>query len=60
MSRVSRHFNEACRDPSLWPEVHVLHRQSWTEDKWQSFLRWLAVRGSRLQTLVFRDVKVRR
>ena len=50
---VSRRFNEACRDPSLWSDLCVLHGSIKTEARWQSFLRWLAVRASGLQTLVF-------
>ena len=49
---VSRRFSEACRDPSLWPELRVLHDSFRTEARWQSFLRWLAVRASGLRTLV--------
>ena len=50
---VSRRFSEACRDPSLWPELRVPHASVLTEAHWQSFLRWLAVRASGLHTLVF-------
>ena len=50
---VSRRFSEACRDPSLWPELRVLHAAFSTEARWRSFLRWLAARGSGLRTLVF-------
>ena len=53
MPLVSRRFSEACRDPSLWPELRVLHASFLTEARWRSFLRWLAVRGSGLQTLTF-------
>jgi hypothetical protein len=59
MSLVSRRFNEACRDPRLWPKLTVLHQYFPTEAHWQSFLRWLAVRGSGLQHLVFGDGRVR-
>ena len=50
---VSRRFSEACRDPSLWPELRVMHAAFSTEARWRSFLRWLAARGSGLQTLAF-------
>ena len=50
---VSRCFSEACQDPHVWPELHVLHSQFSTEARWRSFLRWLAARASGLQTLVF-------
>ena len=50
---VSRRFSEACRDPSLWPELCVDHASVLTEARWQSFLLWLAVRASGLHTLVF-------
>ena len=51
---VSRCFSEACRDPNLWPELRVPRAYSFrTEARWQSFLRWLAVRASGLHTLVF-------
>ena len=50
---VSRRFSEACHDPSLWPDLCVLHASFRTEARWQSFLRWLAVRASGLHTLVF-------
>ena len=50
---VSRRFSEACRDPNMWPDLHVLHASFGTEAGWQSFLRWLAVRASGLHTLVF-------
>ena len=50
---VSRRFSEACRDPSLWPDLRVRHHQFSTEARWRSFLRWLAARGSGLQTLAF-------
>jgi hypothetical protein len=53
---VSRYFSEACRDPSLWPELRVLHAAFLTEARWQSFLRWLAVRASGLHTLVFGSI----
>ena len=55
---VSRRFSEACRDPSLWPELRVLHAAFSTEARWRSFLRWLAARGSGLQTLVFGEEEV--
>ena len=50
---VSRYFSEICRDPSLWPELCVLHASFRTEEHWQSFARWLAVRASGLHTSVF-------
>ena len=50
---VSRRFSEACRDPSLWPQLHVLHGAFSTEARWRSFLRWLAARGSGLRALTF-------
>ena len=53
---VSRRFSEACRDPSLWPELylpHVHHAAFSTEARWRSFLRWLAARGSGLRTRDF-------
>ena len=56
---VSRRFSEACRDPSLWPELRVLHAAFSTEARWRSFLRWLAARDSGLQTLAFGDEQVR-
>ena len=59
MPLVSRRFSEACRDPSLWPELRVLHAAFSTEARWRSFLRWLAARGSGLQTLAFGDERVR-
>ena len=49
---VSRYFSEICRDPSLWPDLCVLHASFRTEDQWQSFLRWLAARASGLHTIV--------
>ena len=55
MPLVSRRFSEACRDPTLWRELRVLHRQFRTEARWQSFLRWLAVRASWLQTFMLND-----
>ena len=55
---VSRRFSEACRDPSLWPELRVLHAAFSTEARWRSFLRWLAARGSGLRTLAFGDRQV--
>ena len=45
---VSRRFCEACRDPSVWPELRVLHSAFLTEARWQSFLHWLAERASGL------------
>lgn len=57
---VSRRFNEACRDPSLWPELRVLYSAFRTEARWRSFLRWLAVRAPGLRMLVFgRNTSVR-
>ena len=53
MPLVNRHFSEACRDPSVWPELRVLHAAFDMEDDWWSFLRWLSARASGLQTLVF-------
>lgn len=52
---VSRRFSEACRDPSTWPELHVLNvcGQFPSEAHWQSFMRWLAVRAPGLCALVF-------
>ena len=55
---VSRRFSEACRDPSLWPELRVLHAAFSTEARWRSFLRWLAARGSRLQTFALGNEQV--
>ena len=55
---VSRRFREACRDPSLWPELRVRHGAFSTEARWWSFLLWMAVRGSGLQTLVFGAMEV--
>ena len=49
---VSRRFSEACRDPSLWSELHVLQSAFRTEARWRSFLRWLSVRARGLQKLV--------
>ena len=56
MPLVSRCFSEACRDPSLWRELRVLHADFRTEAHWQGFLRWLAVRDSGLRTLVFGEI----
>ena len=50
---VSRLFSEACRDPTMWPELHVLRSAFRTEARWQGFLRWLAVRASGLRILAF-------
>ena len=47
---VSRFFSEACRDPNLWPDVRVWQANFSTEVLWRSFLRWLDVRASGLQT----------
>ena len=53
MPLVSRRFVAACREPSVWPELRVLHSALGTEERWRGFLRWLAARASGLQTLVF-------
>ena len=58
MPLVSRRFSEACLDPSLWLELRVLPGTFSTEARWRSFLRWLAARGSGLQTLAFGDRQV--
>lgn len=55
MPLASRRFSNACWDPHLWPELHVLHSAFSTEARWQSFLRWLAVRAPRLQTFEVSD-----
>jgi hypothetical protein len=47
---VSRRLSEACRDPSGWPAVRVVHSCFRTEARWRSFLRWLAVRASGLES----------
>ena len=36
----------------MWPEVRVLHAAFPTDARWDSFLRWLAVRASGLQSFV--------
>ena len=56
---ASLRFSEACRDPSLWPELCVLRASFRTEARWQSFLRWLVVRASGLHTLVVGNRKLR-
>ena len=53
MPLVSRAFAEACRDPALWPDLHVRHGAFRTDALWRGFLRWLSVRGSGLQALNF-------
>ena len=50
---VNRRSAEACRSPGMWPELHVTHCQLKGDARWQSFLRWLAVRASGLHTLDF-------
>lgn len=52
---VSRLFGEACRDPSLWSHLHLLHLMCFTEASWHSVLRWLALRASMLQSLTIGD-----
>ena len=52
MPLVNKVFARACEDPSVWPELRVLHCHFRTEARWRSFLRWLAARGSRLQSFV--------
>ena len=52
MPRVSRRFHEACRDPTLWPQLDVVHSQFWTDALWQSFLRWLATVASGLHSFL--------
>ena len=56
---VSRRFAEACRDPTLWPELQVPCAAFASEAHWRGFLRWLAHRASGLQTLVYGNSKVR-
>ena len=56
---VSRRFSEACRDPALWPELHVPQEKLSTEARWQSFLRWLALRAPGLHTFLFGNERVR-
>lgn len=55
MPLVSRCFRDASRDPALWPELTVSQAALPTRARWTSFLRWLAKRGSGLQSLVFVD-----
>ena len=55
MPLVSRRFSEACREPALWPELHVLLAQLWSHRRQRSFLRWLAPRAPGLRTLVIGD-----
>ena len=50
---VSRRFAEACRDPTLWPKLHVAHAAFLSEATWRGFLRWLAHRASGLQMLMY-------
>lgn len=57
---VCRRFRDACRDPNAWPELHALRVQPLSEARCENFLRWLAVRVSKLQTIVIGDVQVRR
>lgn len=55
---TSRRFREACRDPTAWPELHILRRCFGRKARWLSFQRWLAVRASGLQKLVLGDHQV--
>ena len=59
MPLVSRRLRDACRDPSTWPELRVLHSELSTQARWRSFLRWLTARASGLRLLVFGGYRVR-
>lgn len=49
---MCRRVAETCRDPTLWPELRLLHSQFLTEVRWQGFLRWLSIPAPGLQLLV--------
>ena len=47
---VDRRSRDACQSSSMWPELHMLHTTILGDDEWHSFVRWLAIRGSKLHT----------
>ena len=56
---MSHRFNEASRDPKLWPNLRVHYNLLPTGDRWQRFLRWLSRRAGGIETLVFGESAVR-
>ena len=52
---VDRRSRDACQSSSMWPELHVLNSTILVTDRWQSFVRWLAIRGSMLHTFKLKE-----
>ena len=56
---VSRHLNEACRDPRLWPDLSLRCKMFLSHGHWRRFIRWLSFRASGIQNLSVDESEVR-